>query len=294
MLLHLLVALGAAGLLWGSIAPTVRAAGGTGGQSTLKLTKLGTSRLAGGGLHVHGSGPLATELRPEPELEAQDNDDGGGGRGGDAAQVPSPRFRQLQGALGTTHFRGLNHFDQRFAGTGQYTNSQFSLEPPDQALCVGNGYLVESVNTVIRVRSTNGSILTAPLPLNDFFNLQPEVIRTATPVFGEFTSDPKCYFDSDTDRWFVTMTELDVDPATGAFTGPSNVLLAVSATGDPTGTFNLFSIDTTNDGTNGTPKHRDCPCFGDQPLIGADANGFYITTNEYPTLVAGFNGAMVY
>ncbi|MCC6364962.1 MAG: hypothetical protein IT165_15705 [Bryobacterales bacterium] len=30
------------------------------------------------------------------------------------------------------------------------------------------------------------------------------------------------------------------------------------------------------------------------PLIGADANGFYITTNEFPIFVAGFNGAQIY
>ena len=40
--------------------------------------------------------------------------------------------------------------------------------------------------------------------------------------------------------------------------------------------------------------HDGCPCFGDQPLIGADANGFYVTTNEFPIFEAGFNGAIVY
>ena len=44
-------------------------------------------------------------------------------------------------------FNGLNHRDQRLANGG----NQFSLEPPDQALCVGNGYTVESTNSVIRV-----------------------------------------------------------------------------------------------------------------------------------------------
>ena len=61
-------------------------------------------------------------------------------------------------------FAGINHLDQRTAGTGAYAGTQFSLEPPDQALCVGNGYVVESVNTAIRVysasrRRSDGSIL---------------------------------------------------------------------------------------------------------------------------------------
>jgi hypothetical protein len=159
---------------------------------------------------------------------------------------------------------------------------------------VGNGFIVESVNTAIRVRSTAGANLTGAMPLNDFFNLAPEIIRADPLVFGPFTSDPKCYFDNDTDRWFVTLLTLGTDEDTGDFTGDSALLIAVSTGGDPTGSWNLFSIDTTNDGTEGTPTHDNCPCFGDQPLIGADANGFYVTTNEFPVFVAGFNGAIVY
>src|SRR5262249_9859798 len=56
----------------------------------------------------------------------------------------------------------------------------------------------------------------------------------------------------------------------------------------------LYSLDTTNDGTNGTPSHPDCPCLGDQPLIGADANGFYVSTNEFSLFGDAFNGAQVY
>ena len=42
---------------------------------------------------------------------------------------------------------GLNHRQQRLANGG----NQFSLEPPDQGLCVGNGFVVEAVNSVLRV-----------------------------------------------------------------------------------------------------------------------------------------------
>lgn len=83
--------------------------------------------------------------------------------------------------------------------------------------------------------------------------------------------------------------EPDVNPATGAFSGGTDVLLAVSTTSNPTGTWNIYQIETTNDGDLGN-----CPCLGDLPLIGADANGFYISTNDFPLFSAGFNGAMVY
>ena len=63
--------------------------------------------------------------------------------------------------------------------------------------------------------------------------------------------------------------------------------------GDPSATWTLYAIDTTNDGTDGTPANPGCPCLGDQPLIGADAHGFYVSTNEFP-FSGGFNGAQIY
>ena len=47
-------------------------------------------------------------------------------------------------------FHGLDHFDQRTANGG----NQFSVEPPDQGLCVGNGFVMETVNDVIQVFDT--------------------------------------------------------------------------------------------------------------------------------------------
>jgi len=196
----------------------------------------------------------------------------------ETTRVTSPR-RSL-----VTSFQGLNHFDQRTANGG----NQFSLEPPDQGLCVGNGNVIESVNTVMKVYSTSGAARSAVVDLNTFFHLPAEIDRT-TGVAGPFLSDPKCYFDTDTGRFFFTTLEEDAAPSVRA-----NTLIATSQTSDPLGGWNIFYLDATNDGSNGTPLHTDCPCFGDQPLIGADKYGFYVTTNEFPAFAAGFNGAQVY
>ena len=205
-----------------------------------------------------------------------------------AANVPTPVDKAVRAGT-ATGFDGLTQREQRLADNGH----QFSLEPPDQGLAVGNGFIVESVNTAIRFRLTNGSPHGSTMSLNKFFNLQSTIIRGNPPVFGPFTSDPKAYYDPDLKRFFVTMLAIDQDPATGAFQGHSSVLIAVSKTSDPAGDWYLYSLDTTNDGTTG-PSHPGCPCFGDQPLIGADANGFYVSTNEFPIFTAGFNGAQVY
>jgi hypothetical protein len=44
----------------------------------------------------------------------------------------------------------------------------------------------------------------------------------------------------------------------------------------------------------GTPVHPHCPCIGDYPHIGVDANGFYLTTNEYSFFGPEFNSAQIY
>lgn len=66
---------------------------------------------------------------------------------------------------GFTGWAGLNFVDQRTADGG----NQFSLEPPDQALCVGNGRVLEAVNTVMAMYSTSGQTLTGNQALTPFF-----------------------------------------------------------------------------------------------------------------------------
>ena len=71
---------------------------------------------------------------------------------------------------------------------------------------------------------------------------------------------------------------------------PGIQYIAVSQTSDPTGAWTILSLDVTNDGG----PFAACPCFGDQPLIGADANGFYISDNAYSFATFGFAGANMY
>jgi hypothetical protein len=189
-----------------------------------------------------------------------------------------------------TTFKGLNHRDQRTANGG----NQFSLEPPDQGLCAGNGFILETINDVMRVTNASG---TAALTedLNTFYGYPAAITRPAGP-FGPFITDPSCYYDTDSGTWFHVVVTLDVDPATGAFTGTSHIDLAVRHASSPIGTWKIYKIDDENDGTNGQPNHG-CslgPCFGDYPHIGADANGFYITTNEYSFFGPEFKSANIY
>lgn len=188
-------------------------------------------------------------------------------------------------------FDGLTHRQQRLANGG----NQFSLEPPDQGLCAGNGFVVETVNDVLRVFDTSGNPLTGVVDLNTFLGYPAQFNRRAGLVGPEVT-DPSCYFDRPTQRWFLSVLTLEVDPTTGNFTGPNHLDLAVSTTSNPLGSFNIYRLPVQNDGTQGTPNHHCAggPCFGDYPHLGADANGFYLTTNEFNFFAPGFQGSQIY
>ncbi len=202
------------------------------------------------------------------------------------SQLTPPRVAGLPivGDENDAGFEGLDIRDTVF------TNG-FEVEPPDQGLCGGtfNGttFLFESTNLALALFDTDGSQDTPSLDLNSFFGQAP-AFNFDTGAFGPFLSDPKCYFDPDTQRWFHTVLEIDVDPVTGAFGDKSATLLAASQGADPLGPYTIYSIDGTD------PNGDGCPCFGDQPLVGADANGLFLSTAEYSILGPEFNGAQIF
>jgi hypothetical protein len=222
---------------------------------------------------------------------------------GNGVSVNSGRKAKSNPAF-NTGFQGLNHYQQRYARSG----NQFSVEPPDQGLCVGNGYEVEVVNDVLNVYNAAGqSVLpdnTATnivggfprdvnhaVDLNSFFGYAPAINRS-TGVRGQFVTDPTCIYDAQTQRFFLVVLTLETFP-NGAFTHVNHLDLAVSQTSNPTGSWNIYRIDVTNDGANAGGVNPG-PYLGDYPHIGADANGIYLTTNAYPWNTNGFAGAQIY
>jgi len=221
-----------------------------------------------------------------------------------SSHVPRPATLPVAANPAAKAFEGLNLKDQRTANNG----NQFSLEPPDQALCVGASQVIEGVNTVFSIQDKTSGARTAPMSYDLFFNHVAEINRTpgATNPFGPFVSDPKCYWDPQLNRFYMTLLELGTNSATGAFTGASYVDIAVSRTATPSPSstdWYLYKLDVANAGGRDTTtgssggnlaSHPGCPCLGDQPLIGADRNGFFISTNEFSIKGPEFNGAQVY
>ena len=197
-------------------------------------------------------------------------------------------------------FEGLNLYQQRRVADN---GNQFTVEPPDQGLCVGNGYVVETVNDVTNIFSadTHQPIVGQLISNNRLFGYPSEVVRNPDGTSGPYgpeSTDPSCLYDAATGHFFLVELVLDTDSVTGDLTGTNHLDLAVSHTNDPTQGWNFYRIGVTDDGVNhgwgAEPSHPNCPCIGDYPHIGADANGIYLTTNEYSFFGPEFNGAQVY
>ena len=277
------------------------------------IPKAGTGSPQTGAFTPSGSGDVTDEeFAGEGDDEAGPDAYGGNivdrslSAGGTAVGVPTTTGKKAKSDPQFNFgFEGLNFYQQRYARGG----NQFSVEPPDQGMCAGNGYVVEAVNDVMNVYNTAGaSVLpdnTATnivsgfprnvnhaVDLNSFYGYAPAINRS-TGIRGQFVTDPSCLYDAATQRFFVTVLTLEVVPTSGAFTTVNHLDTAVSQTSDPTGLWNIYRVDVTGDGTN-TGGTNPGPYLGDYPHIGADANGFYITTNAYPWCCNGFSGAQIY
>jgi hypothetical protein len=258
-----------------------------GGQTTvLRKGSTGTGEVA------PASGPEAATLRT-PVANRSLSSNAKPNRGGPGLSGIPADSTAVADASGDTSFAGINHYQQRVTIAG---GNQWSLEPPDQGLCVGGGYVFEAVNNAIAVYNTSGTLQTID-SLNHFFGYPVEIDRTVVPAQAgpKQTTDPTCLYDPTTGSFFLTILTYDADTAGNPLPSGTNTLdTAVSPAGTPFGTWSITHIDVTDDGSNGTPDHPGCPCIGDYPHIGVDANGYFITTNEYPWFTDGFVGAQIY
>jgi hypothetical protein len=269
---------------------------------TVPVTRVGSASLTPGS----ASSDPATDLTEIDTATNGDTDSGSttdesdgvnrslpGATTGNGKAVNPGKKAKSNPTLGV-HFQGLNLHDQRFANGG----NQFSVEPPDQALCAGNGFIVEAVNDVFRAYHTDGTAATGVIDLNTFYNYPAAIVRSG-PHAGErgpSITDPVCLFDASTQRFFLVVLTLDHVGLTAATNGNNHLDIAVSNSADPTGGWTIFKLPVQNNGTEGTPDHH-CNsghCLGDYPHIGADANGIYLTTNEFAFSGPGFYGSQLY
>src|SRR5262249_54975448 len=150
-----------------------------------------TRSISSGGTTSISSAPagVTNDAVQDPEFASADDGDSAdaGGNGGDngpnrSLSGPTKGNRRLVHANAQAQsnpelnlsFAGLNFNQQRFANGG----NQFSVEPPDQGMCAGNGFVVESVNDVLRVFHTDGTAATGVMDLNTFYGYPAAIDRT--------------------------------------------------------------------------------------------------------------------
>ena len=145
----------------------------------------------------------------------------------------------------------------------------FTAIPPDTEGAVGPQHVVTMLNTQVMIHSRSGAPrANFPISLNGFWS-----------PLGNFsdTFDPRIQYDGSADRWIACA-------AVNGESAASALLLAVTQTGDPGGTWNYFKVDVGS-------SNR----WGDFPALGFNANwvavsmnlfqirgaGSYVTTNVY-------------
>ncbi|HEY6960339.1 MAG TPA: hypothetical protein VI408_00475 [Gaiellaceae bacterium] len=289
-------------------ARNTHAAGAAGAPSQIQLQKLGAATLGGAGLAASVTTDPNSEFDSAlmGDVDADSGNDAGGDSGtnrsivgavtGHGRVISSSARAKSNPELGT-HWQGLNFHDQRFANGG----NQFSVEPPDQALCAGNGYVLEGVNDVAQVYDTAGHALLNggnAVDLNTFFGYPAAIVRSGPNAGqrGPSITDPVCLYDAQANRFFFVVLTLDHVGLTAATNGNNHLDIAVSDTGNPTGSWTIYKLPVQNNGTQGTPNHN-CGsgfCLGDYPHIGADGSGIYLTTNEFAFSGPGFYGSQIY
>lgn len=196
---------------------------------------------------------------------------------------PTPASLAVDPNAGALSVLGLTHFDQRNANNG----NQFSVEPPSPDLAAANGWVLQGVNNAIQIYSNSGApMLPKTLSTNELFKVAPAIDRISGDN-GVYPTDMRLFYDHAIDRWFVVQRAQDYD-LVGNPLNSSHLYMAVSQTGNPTGAYNIYTMNTTNSSRPG------CPCYSDFPQIGADQYGVYLSVDEYDTSFGFFVGVRIF
>jgi hypothetical protein len=146
----------------------------------------------------------------------------------------------------------------------------FRVSPPDTNMDVGPNHVVETTNLLVRVFSKTGAPLTAPFKMSSLF----------TPLGGicstDDDGDPIVLYDPLADRWLISQFAF-----TAITTPPYHQCVAISRTGDPTGTYFLYDFVVPN------------AEFNDYPKFGVWPDAYYMTVNQFLN-GGGFDGTGAY
>lgn len=187
-------------------------------------------------------------------------------------------------------------FDGLYGSLNTQVNPLGDVEPPNVTLCVNGTFELEMIDDVAGVFNRSGGQAAAPMGLGAFFNepiVTMQFIKGAPHPILAVPSAPRCYYEVTTGAWFASVSVRGLDMITGTWYGRTHLDLAVNRTADPRTPWKVYHINSTNDGSDGTPVDAGCPCVGVEPLLGVDGAAVYLSTNEF-TLAGAFTGDHIY
>jgi hypothetical protein len=127
------------------------------------------------------------------------------------------------------------------------SSANFGGTPPDPTGDIGEEFYIQSINgTFFRIYDKEGNAVTGPINMNTLW----------TPLGFTGLGDPIVLYDQAAQRWFITEFS----------TAGNNMLVAVSETSDPQGSYFAYNFT--------------APQFPDYPKYGIWNNAYVITTNE--------------
>jgi len=188
----------------------------------------------------------------------------GGLRGGVVALAPSASSLAAATTTALADFPTMSMSQQiTDFGSGQ------ALEPPDTQIAAGPTAVVEATNDTLSIWSKSGTLLGAD-DLNTFLSVP-------TGTSPQSFTDPQLLYDAGSGRWFLTGWSFD-----STFTN-TQFYIAVSATSDPTGTWNVYPF------TNSASE------LTDQPMLGVCNDKVVVAWNDFTHSTTGdtYNGAIL-
>jgi Secretion system C-terminal sorting domain len=140
-----------------------------------------------------------------------------------------------------------------------------SFIPPDTKGAAGPNHLMVTLNSQYRITDKAGGVISTVLPTSFWSGITPDG-----------AGDPHIIYNHYINRWILI--------AQSNLNATSSLLVAMSTTNDPTGTWNryVFDVDATN--TN----------VFDYPLVGFNQNMLVIAANTFNLALTTFTGSQIY
>ncbi len=207
--------------------------------------------------------------RQAPDISAEEEDvrdergttvaDQGFSGDGAIQNSASPAVPAISGTL--ANFEGLSN-------QANFNIFGFRVNPPDPNGDVGPNHYVEMINLVFGVYDKQGHLLLGPVDTGTLWS------GFAVPDCQDPSGDPIVLYDQFVDRWLLTQF------TTSGLTDPSKPFwncVAISTTGDPTGSYYRYAFETAN-----------FQFFPDYPKYGVWTDSYVLTTREFgPTVEYG-------